>query len=223
MVEHGDFVLGYENSVWLHSPHARVIRIMAEFMEPGDRLKEHGVLGTIVFFGSGRIIAPEQYEIETFLAKSLGKEEFAERISLLERTKSLAKYYPVIMELAKLITGEHQHNLLKHTTCPDWAQTAESASVTARSVENLGSHSAVEYPELEGGRLIVCTNGGLGLLEAANKGATKAKSNGRSIAMSNVGCPLNDFTTPDLSFIYKYFFIRKFWMTYMALGNQMDN
>jgi uncharacterized protein (TIGR00730 family) len=66
-------------------------------------------------------------------------------------------------------------------------------------------------------RFVVCSGGGPGIMEAANKGATLAK--GRSIGF-NVSLPFeqlpNSYITPELNFEFHYFFMRKFWFVYLA-------
>ena len=60
--------------------------------------------------------------------------------------------------------------------------------------------------------LVVCSGGGPGIMEAANRGAIEA--GGVSIGF-NIRLPAeqssNPYITPDLNFLFRYFFMRKLW------------
>jgi hypothetical protein len=66
-------------------------------------------------------------------------------------------------------------------------------------------------------RFIVCSGGGPGIMEAANRGASEAA--GISIGLG-ISLPLetssNPFITRELGFEFHYFFMRKFWFVYLA-------
>jgi uncharacterized protein (TIGR00730 family) len=68
-----------------------------------------------------------------------------------------------------------------------------------------------------GERLVVCSGGGPGIMEAANRGA--ALAGGRSIGL-NIGLPQeqrpNAYVTPELCFEFHYFFMRKLWFAHLA-------
>jgi hypothetical protein len=69
----------------------------------------------------------------------------------------------------------------------------------------------------EKNRFVVCSGGGPGIMEAANRGALLAK--GRSIGL-NIGLRFeqnsNNFITPELNLEFHYFFMRKYWFMYLG-------
>jgi uncharacterized protein (TIGR00730 family) len=69
----------------------------------------------------------------------------------------------------------------------------------------------------ESARYVVCSGGGGGIMEAANRGA--ADAGGRSVGL-NIGLPHeqrpNPYVTPELTFEFHYFFMRKLWFAHLA-------
>lgn len=63
----------------------------------------------------------------------------------------------------------------------------------------------------------ICTGGGPGIMEAANRGARRAdaKTIGYNISLPFEQFP-NDYITPELNFEFHYFFMRKLWFLYHA-------
>jgi uncharacterized protein (TIGR00730 family) len=105
----------------------------------------------------------------------------------IDESGPLGRYYREARELARLVT--------------EWAS----------SVSELGPCSEPRR------RFVVCSGGGPGIMEAANRGASDA--GGKTIGL-NIGLPFeqrpNPFITPELCFEFHYFFMRKFWFAYLA-------
>ncbi|MEO7760322.1 MAG: TIGR00730 family Rossman fold protein [Casimicrobiaceae bacterium] len=89
-----------------------------------------------------------------------------------------------------------------------YAEARELARLVTTWSKGLGHHSK---------HYVVCSGGGPGIMEAANRGA--ADAGGRTIGL-NIGLPHeqrpNPYITPELSFEFHYFFMRKLWFSHLA-------
>lgn len=70
-----------------------------------------------------------------------------------------------------------------------------------------------------GDTFYICSGGGPGIMEAANRGAQRAGAPNIGL---NISIPFeqepNDYITPRLNFEFHYFFMRKLWFLYHAKG-----
>jgi uncharacterized protein (TIGR00730 family) len=169
-------VKAYENTAFLHSPDARALRILAEYLEPHARFRELQVKDTIVIFGSARIVSRSDAEERLEGAKALGGD-----VARAERDLDMSKYYEATRELAFRLTT--------------WSKSLAGQER----------------------RFVVCSGGGPGIMEAANRGASEAR--GVNVGL-NISLPFeqanNEYVTRRLAFDFHYFFMRKYWFAYLA-------
>ena len=166
----------YEDKEFLNSPDARIIRILAEMIEPRHRFRKERNRDSIVFFGSARTPSPKQALDQLKEAKKLCNKK---QLAKAELDIEMSRYYAEASELARMM--------------PEW------------SIENNYGY-------------YICSGGGPGIMEAANRGASEVEG-GRSIGL-NISLPFeqypNAYISDELNFEFNYFFIRKFWFTYLA-------
>jgi uncharacterized protein (TIGR00730 family) len=172
----------YKNLDFLSSKDARLLRIMAEYMYPDQHFKAMSVHRTIIFFGSARIKSNEEYNA---LHLELSKEL---------RTAKAEDRTRLEHELTRLERQRHYAQYYDDGVALSKLITQWSLSLPARE------------------RFVICSGGGPGVMEAANRGAYEA--GGNSIGL-NISLPFeqhpNPYITPELNFEFHYFFMRKFW------------
>ncbi len=197
-------LLAYENPKFVNGPDGRLIRIVAEYLEPLARFRHEKVQDTVVFFGSARFRGREEADRALELLDNTGSDRLAPseeqpasppqiaagQATVLQRKRAvaaveMARYYEDARRLAQLLTT--------------WAKTIPSPS--------------------KRNRFVVTSGGGPGLMEAANGGGYEA--GGKTIGL-NIKLPFeqtpNPYITPSLNFEFHYFFMRKLWFAYMSKG-----
>lgn len=130
-------------------------------------------------------------------ARSISSEDYNLRLSKLETLKNNGENVDVeISKLKKLefTTKYYDKTVLLSKKISEWSKTLTPDN-----------------------KIYVCTGGGPGMMEAANKGAYEAEF--QNIGF-NIELPFeqhpNLYITPELNFEFHYFFMRKFWFVYHA-------
>ncbi|MEI8133674.1 MAG: LOG family protein [bacterium] len=212
----------YLNEKFLTSPEARIIRIVTEYMEPRSRLNKERIKDMIVFFGSARIKSKEE-------AAAL-KAQLENTGSLIEKTRSQSEEVQHELEAAKKRVDAYERNAHYYEDAVELSRllTEWSVRVAANDAEAASEkaqpHERVPFVSVESvkkrnfrQRYVICSGGGPGIMEAANKGASLA--GGRSIGF-NIALPYeqmpNSYISEELNFEFHYFFMRKFWFAYLG-------
>jgi uncharacterized protein (TIGR00730 family) len=106
----------------------------------------------------------------------------------------------------------HAAALKRSRKAVEWSRFYEDARELARRLTEWSL--SLEDPHR---RFVVCSGGGPGIMEAANRGAHEA--GGQSVGL-NIRLPFeqgpNRYITKGLHFEFHYFFMRKFWFAYLA-------
>jgi uncharacterized protein (TIGR00730 family) len=107
---------------------------------------------------------------------------------------------------------DHELLLKRRRKAVEWSRYYEEARELAHMLTTWSL--SLEEPRR---RFVVCSGGGPGIMEAANRGASEAggKTLGLNIRMPFEQGP-NRYITPGLHFEFHYFFMRKFWFAYLA-------
>jgi uncharacterized protein (TIGR00730 family) len=192
--------LAYENPNFLNSADGRMVRIMAEYLEPMARFRRERIQDTVVFFGSAR-----------FRALDVAAAEF----ELLEEPDS-TKRAPENEQPATLEEIEHGEASGLRLRLAGAAIEMAAYYEDARKLAGMLSTWAATLPGPRH-RFVVTSGGGPGIMEAANRGAYEAgcKTIGLNIKLPFEQRP-NPYITPSLNFDFHYFFMRKYWFAYLA-------
>src|ERR1700687_1823455 len=180
--------LAYQDAEFMTSVSARPLRILAEYLDPLVRLRKAGVGDTIVMFGSARMIS---------------RAEAATRLAQVQRASKGRS-----AAARKL----HQSKVREARAALEMSRYYEEARELARRITEW-SLTLGDKPR----RFVICSGGGPGIMEAANRGAIEAggKSIGLNIQLPHEQAP-NSYISPELNFNFHYFFMRKLWFSQLA-------
>ena len=178
----------YQVNEFMESAAARPLRILAEYLDPLTRLRHAGVADTIVMFGSARMSPLSDSQAHLARMKKTARPRAAEARREYERRM-------------------HEANAAVHMS-----RYYEEARELARKITKWSAKFG-EKPR----RFVICSGGGPGIMEAANRGAAEAggKSIGLNIQLPHEQYP-NPFISQELNFDFHYFFMRKLWFAQLA-------
>ncbi|MGA3244938.1 MAG: LOG family protein [Bacteroidota bacterium] len=179
-------VKAYNNIDFLNSPDARVIRLIAEFLEPARRFKHEGIRDTIVFFGSARVM-PRAKALQQFkgitrpvqngrpLSEKVKKSIEAARVDL-----EMSRYYEDAVKLARLLTK--------------WTRRLSQKN---RFMISSGGGPGIMEAANKGAKLAGGRSIGLNISLPFEQSS-------------------NPYIPKELNFEFHYFFMRKFWFVYLS-------
>jgi uncharacterized protein (TIGR00730 family) len=172
----------------MESATARPLRILAEYLDPLARLRKEGVGDTIVMFGSARMQPRDEAEAHL---RRLERQR-------LPRTAAARRSAEAQLHQARAGVQLSRYY--------------EEARDLARAI----TEWSIKFGD-KPRRFVICSGGGPGIMEAANRGAAEAggKSIGLNIQLPHEQFP-NPYISPELNFNFHYFFMRKLWFAQLA-------
>ncbi len=128
------------------------------------------------------------------------------------REKALAHLHAVQAKAPKKRTPEWRTRITAARSLVQMSRYYEDARELSRRITSWAMTLGNE-PR----RFVICSGGGPGIMEAANRGASEAggPSVGLSIQLPHEQSS-NPYISPELNFYFHYFFMRKLWFAQMA-------
>ena len=192
--------LAYENPAFLNGPDGRLIRIVAEYMEPLARFRREKIRDTVVFFGSARFRSKEATDHALELLENTGSTQLAPSHEQPASAPALADGTATELQRKRAASATEMARYYED----------------ARELAGLLTRWSMQLPTREQ-RFVITSGGGPGIMEAANRGAWEA--GGKSVGL-NIKLPFEQFPnpwiTPSLNFEFHYFFMRKLWFAYLS-------
>jgi len=179
-------VKAYKDLTFLNSPAGRTVRLLSEYLEPNERLRQNKIKDTIVFFGSARILSPE--------------ESYRNFRSVSRQFKKLKK--PGNSIIRKYKDAETDLNMSKY-----YSDTEELSYKMTKWSKSLGGGNKFVVASGGGPGIMEAANRGAKRAEG--------NSIGFNISLPFEQYP-NPYIDEKLNFEFHYFFMRKFWFAYLA-------
>jgi uncharacterized protein (TIGR00730 family) len=176
----------YNNLDFLNSPDARVIRLIAEFLEPARRFRHMGIRDTIVFFGSARVMprakALQGYKAVTRKLKN-GRPVSSKTKRDLDSVRidiEMSRFYEDAVRLARMLTK--------------WTM---KLSQKNRFMVSSGGGPGIMEAANKGAKLAGGRSVGLNISLPFEQSS-------------------NPYIPDELNFEFHYFFMRKLWFVYLS-------
>jgi uncharacterized protein (TIGR00730 family) len=177
----------YDNREFIHSRDGRTVRILAEYLYPEQHLRKRNIDKAIIFFGSARSYSRVQHKAEEESLTRMIKEAVGNDRKVIEAKIEALKLRQEVTEYYE------DARKLSKMFC-QWSKTLKEEQ-----------------------KFYICSGGGPGIMEAANRGAYEC---GEPNIGLNISLPFeqvpNQYISPDLNFEFHYFFMRKLWFVDIA-------
>ncbi|MDR2643505.1 MAG: TIGR00730 family Rossman fold protein [Planctomycetaceae bacterium] len=185
LLDSPSYRIAYHDADFITDDEMRSIRLQLEVAKPDVFMRRLGIRSTVIVFGSARIVSREkaQSRLHEVLLRSSelpDSAELREEVYRAETAVELSEFYESAREFARTVS---EANL-------------------EREHNNTAGETAHDY--------VICTGGGPGIMEAANRGAYEvgALSVGLNIQLPYEQKP-NPYISQGLCFQFHYFAIRK--------------
>lgn len=183
-------IKAYKNPDFLNAPTSRHIRIMCELYEPMKRLREQGVDNYFLVVGSHNVMEEGERTKQIAALEEEVKKGGPEAEAFQLKLQFAKKNQPM----------DKYYSMAKELSkkLGEWSK--------ERSTKGLSSYH-------------VCTGGGPGVMEAANRGSREAGELAVGFGSTRAEWEsLNNYVSEEGAFEFHYFFMQKFWMAYKCMG-----